>query len=780
MSFRIVLRAGLVRLGYLGLLLATLAAPAGAQSPVIPTAPPSGASRQTGEDGAGLRRALEAAQAAFRQAVADTAVPAGASREEVLERNHLMGELVASLQHTIEATERLPELRQRVAAQEGRTRDWRAFPSPPPYSVLLVDQMRAALEAATVKVQGAEARAALLKDEEANEEQQYRAAEVARRQSVERAAGADTEDQRTRQRWLSELASLRLRVAAASLEEARTLRAVTVAEADEQRSLVALLERQVTTAQRATHFPRTDLETVLTGLDQRRTVLQQQVDVARAASLRSRQALTVAQQAVHQVREARRDGDTADAAARLTVLIAAEDLQRLQADTDDLSAEVTHRILDVLAWERTGWEMRWLLLNSGDHDRLRESVSEMETLTHRLETWALYLENETERARNRNAHLAVESAAKVDDAFTAQRMALQQQQVETLRAAQQAVGTLLRTLSLWRQDLQARGADRPTAVIAREVAGDVWHALRNVWQFELFTAEDTLTVDGRTVVATRSVTVGKVAGALLFLGVGYYLSAWIARRLGRFAVDRLNAGDGHAGMMARWLHFILLGLLSIAALYMVNIPLTVFAFLGGALAIGLGFGTQVLLKNLVSGLMLLIERPLRVGDRIEVGAVSGWVTDIGIRSSTIRTNDGIEILVPNSTFIENNVTNWTYSNAAVRRLVRVGVDYAAAPEQVRDLLLQICARHDRVLQSPAPRVLFEDFGSDALIFTLQYWIDYSQTSDGAQIASDLRFMIRQEFAAAGIGIPYPQRVVHFAPAPAPGGMPGAAEAVNRL
>lgn len=131
MSFRIVLRAGLVRLGYLGLLLATLAAPAGAQSPVIPTAPPSGASRQTGEDGAGLRRALEAAQTAFRQAVADTAVPAGASREEVLERNHLMGELVASLQHTIEATERLPELRQRVAAQEGRTRDWGAFPTPP-------------------------------------------------------------------------------------------------------------------------------------------------------------------------------------------------------------------------------------------------------------------------------------------------------------------------------------------------------------------------------------------------------------------------------------------------------------------------------------------------------------------------------------------------------------------------------------------------------------------------------------------------------------------------
>jgi small-conductance mechanosensitive channel len=196
---------------------------------------------------------------------------------------------------------------------------------------------------------------------------------------------------------------------------------------------------------------------------------------------------------------------------------------------------------------------------------------------------------------------------------------------------------------------------------------------------------------------------------------------------------------------------------------MVNIPLTVFAFLGGALAIGLGFGTQVLLKNLVSGLMLLVERPLRVGDRVEVGTVVGWVTDIGVRSSTIRTNEGIEILVPNSTFIENNVTNWTYSNAAVRRSVKVGVEYGASPDQVRDLLLQVCARHDEVLADPEPRVLFEDFGTDALIFNLQYWIVYSQGNDGAQVASDLRFMIKRSLAEAGIGIPFPQRVIHFAP-----------------
>lgn len=783
MAFRAACAGLIIRSGLIGLVMAGLMTPAGAQSPVLRPALPAALTAspspgvQPQEDGAALSRALEAAQAAFHQASAAADRPAGASREEVLERNHLMGELVTSLQHTIEATERLPDLRQRVAAQEARARDWSGFPTPPPYSVLLVDQLRAAQEAATLKVQGAEARAVLLKEEEAEAEEQYRAAEVARRQSEERGTEADTEEQRIRQRWLGELAGLRLRAAAAGLEEARILRAVTAAEADEQRALIALLDRQVATARKATHFPRADLERVLAGLDHRRAGLEQQADAARAASLRSRQALALARQALAQGKNLSppEGSGSADGTVPRDVLEQMEELRRSQADTDDLSAEVTHRMLDVLAWERTGWEMRWLLLNSGDHEKLRGAMSEMEQLFHRLQTWNLYLETEIERALSRNGNrYAAGRVAGQDEGLLAQMQALQQQQVETLRNAQQAITTLLRTLSLWRQDLQDRGGDRAPAVIARDLAGDVWQILQEVWRFEIFTAEDTLTVDGRTVVATRSVTVGKTGGAILFLAVGYGLSAWLSRRLGRFAVDRLNAAGGHASMIARWLHFMLLGLLFIIALYMVNIPLTVFAFLGGALAIGLGFGTQVLLKNLVSGLMLLIERPLRVGDRIEVGSVSGWVTDIGVRSSTIRTNDGIEILVPNSTFIENNVTNWTYSSSAVRRTIRVGVDYSAAPEQVRDLLLQICARHDLVLRTPAPRVLFEDFGADALIFTLQYWIDYSQISDGAQTASDLRFIIRQEFEAAGIGIPYPQRVVHFAPAP--GGVPTAAEA----
>ena len=467
-------------------------------------------------------------------------------------------------------------------------------------------------------------------------------------------------------------------------------------------------------------------------------------------------------------------GSGTEVAARLGLLEKTEELRRLQADNDELAADMTRRVLEVHAWERTGWQFRWLLLNSGDRDKLRETLAKIDLLVQRLQTWSQYLENEIARTPTQDDRFAREHLAGLSpeqSALAVQIQAAQRAQAETLRNGQLAITNLLRTLSVWRQDYLARGADRSPSAIARDVLDRLRQGFWTVWRFEIVSVEDSLEIDGRKVVAARSVTVGKSVGAILFLVIGYFASAWISRRLGQFAVRRLNAATGHATMMSRWLHFILLAVLVISALYMVNIPLTVFAFLGGALAIGLGFGTQVLLKNLVSGIMLLMERPLRMGDLIEVGAIVGTVTNIGVRSSTIRTSDGIEILVPNSTFIENNVTNWTYSNARVRRSVKVGVDYGASPPRVRDLLLQVVARHGHVLTEPAPRVLLEEFGADALVFNIQYWVDYSRGTDASLVASDLRFMIESSLAEAGIGIPYPQRVIRIESGPAGAAIP---------
>ena len=197
--------------------------------------------------------------------------------------------------------------------------------------------------------------------------------------------------------------------------------------------------------------------------------------------------------------------------------------------------------------------------------------------------------------------------------------------------------------------------------------GDAYYGVRNgareVWNFELFTAEDTIDVDGRKITATRSVTVGKSVGAVVLLVLGYLITSWFVQRLERQLVARFKADPNVARIARRWLQVILVAVLFVLALDLVKIPLTVFAFLGGALAIAFGFGTQNLLKNLISGIMLLVERPLKIGDLVEIGGVVGTVTNISIRSSTIRTAEGIETLVPNSVLVQHNVTNWTHTSA---------------------------------------------------------------------------------------------------------------------
>jgi small-conductance mechanosensitive channel len=194
---------------------------------------------------------------------------------------------------------------------------------------------------------------------------------------------------------------------------------------------------------------------------------------------------------------------------------------------------------------------------------------------------------------------------------------------------------------------------------------------------------------------------------------------------------------------------------------MVKIPFTVFAFAGGALAIGTGFGMQNLLKNLISGLMLLLERPFRPGDLVEVAGVRGRVVDIGVRSSHIRDFNGIETLIPNSVFVEEKVTNWTLSNRTVRVKVNVGVAYGSPTQEVAELLRQAADRHGLIEKEPAPKVLFEDFGDDALKFVLFFWVELKPGVDWTEVTSDVRHMVNKSFEAHGIAMAFPQRDVHL-------------------
>jgi len=219
--------------------------------------------------------------------------------------------------------------------------------------------------------------------------------------------------------------------------------------------------------------------------------------------------------------------------------------------------------------------------------------------------------------------------------------------------------------------------------------------------------------------------------------------------LERVAVRRFKVERAQAALIRRWVGVALVIALVVFSLTMVKIPLTVFAFLGGALAIGLGFGTQNLLKNFISGVIILFERPFRIGDVLDIAGNRGVVTSIGLRSSVLQLSDGTETLIPNSVLLENNLTNWTYSDGKVRFKVPVRVPYGSDTRLVARVLTETAQRHGLVEREPAPQAPFLEFGDKELGFELRFWVDVKK-HNAAQITSDLHHMVAGALAEHGL------------------------------
>jgi small-conductance mechanosensitive channel len=192
----------------------------------------------------------------------------------------------------------------------------------------------------------------------------------------------------------------------------------------------------------------------------------------------------------------------------------------------------------------------------------------------------------------------------------------------------------------------------------------------------------------------------------------------------------------------------------------VGLNLSSLVVVGGALGVGIGLGLQPVVTNFVAGLILLFEQPIRLGDRIEVGETYGDVVRMRGRSTWIRTNDNVVMIVPNAEFINNRVTNWTANDRNVRLSMDVGVSYEANPEVVRDLLLKVAGKHPDVLSEPAPEVVFKDFGDSSLDFSLRIWTT-TQVQTPLRLKSDLYFAIFRAFAENKVEIPFPQRDLHL-------------------
>jgi small-conductance mechanosensitive channel len=259
---------------------------------------------------------------------------------------------------------------------------------------------------------------------------------------------------------------------------------------------------------------------------------------------------------------------------------------------------------------------------------------------------------------------------------------------------------------------------------------------------------------GTVSIAAKAVAtaVAVLIATVVLTGVtGFILDREIVPRL------RLRPGAGYAVVtFTRWTMIITGAGLTLAAL---GIDMTKITLLAGALSVGVGFGLQNVVNNFVSGLILIVERPVGVGDLIEVGPLTGEVKRIGIRSSTVRTGQGAEVIVPNGELVSKEVVNWTRSDRQRRYDIDVGVAYGSDPEQVMRLLVEAARDVPEVMPNPAPLAMFKGFGDSSLDFRLLAWV---QSVDvGLQAQNGLRVAILRKLDTAGIAIPFPQRDLHI-------------------
>lgn len=190
------------------------------------------------------------------------------------------------------------------------------------------------------------------------------------------------------------------------------------------------------------------------------------------------------------------------------------------------------------------------------------------------------------------------------------------------------------------------------------------------------------------------------------------------------------------------------------------IDLSALGLVFGALGVGIGFGLQNITNNFISGLIIIFERPIKVGDRIQVGDLDGDVVEIAARATTILTNDNISVIVPNSSFIDNEVINWSHTDRKVRFKFPVGVSYKEDPRFIRRLLMEVAQENNGVLTKPPPDVLFESFGDSSLMFQLLVWTN-NYTERPRVLKSQLYYAIFKKFKDNHIEIPFPQRDLHI-------------------
>ncbi|HTP66686.1 MAG TPA: mechanosensitive ion channel domain-containing protein [Geobacteraceae bacterium] len=738
--------------------------PAGTQPP------PPAAAELTDEGIAESRKKLESrladlrlqlhpdSIAALRNTYRDVATP-----QELAEWERLANRLAGLLDNHINTLVRLGNIRKANRDRAEDNKMWQGFTEKPPYPVSLLDSLSDAIhgkeiDLSSLDVMRVTARGELDEYSAAlrNSRKQVRLAE----ENAEKNAGKPGE---RRSQWLLTLARLR-----DSLNEAGVVygdaRRLMIKEAQEGlKADIEFLRRKLAAARADYRFTEAELELKLRDIDSRAEQLRRELDQAERDAEQARKRLDAGAAEIRAAQDRLARGEKES--APLDRLLQDQERRQVLFDAADFRVQTLREMIFLFNKEKEVWQDRYRLAGGevGPEERseLRKNRNDLAVLAKWKEYVGSQLAGLQVLIKSRQEKLSSASLSEADRQDIRAILAAYQGQDALLRRGETYLDEYERLLVRRNEEAKGKEEKATPGAWARVALDTVYSLAGRIWNAELYVAEETIIAEGKKIVRPRSVTLGKLVEALIILLAGSWALRHLKRQIPRIMVKRLELGAHDAQLYGRLITYLLFIGLFASALIFVNIPLAVFAFLGGALAIGIGFGAQNLINNFISGLILMFDRTIRVGDVVEVDGQRGRVAAIGMRSSSIKRFDGIEMIVPNSLFLQQNVTNWTSSDKRVRYSVSVGVAYGSNTMETSRVILKAVEEQPEVLRDPTAYVVFDNFADSSLNFTAYFWIELDPSVNSLIVFSDIRHRIGERLAEAGIEIPFPQRDVRL-------------------
>ena len=707
-----------------------------------------------------------------------------ASPDEVRERERIQSEQVIDLDKQIDTLKELKEVRKDNASYELERKAWRGFAEKPPFPIKFIDDIQDSLLSHRLALESTELRLSLARASFKRFDDALKKSRRALRLAGEQLSLSVGTPKEQRSRWLLDLARLQNDRNEAGLVLAELHRLSYETAVRGKRLQISFLEEKLRVAEASSPLSKGDLEKKLSDLDSQRKNLEFNLLSAQKVEAEERKELDMIRDAMIILSTTGKEKEALQGEIKKMIqtlappaerkispeeqfrlLSFAFEAQQAFVETARLKVSALKAQIQFVNTAEKVWQDRYWLTRKQDLNEMREKQAEVTENLARLGMVKKFTESSLSSWMNliKNQKDRVASLEKSEPAAKTQGRILKayEERQDITLALIEGVGRLERLIIRLNDGLNRHIAEASVASRTKERLQNAYSFAKKIWNTELYVATETTVVGERSIARPVSVTIGKAVKALIILFIG----TWIAGKIGRAIRWVLTKRLGWTKSKAEPFRKMIFGAMFICVLIFsfvtVNIPLAVFTFLGGALAIGLGFGAQHLINNFISSLILLFDRSIRVGDIVEVDGQGGRVTHIGMRNSRIHRFDGVDILVPNSQFIQQKVVNWTLSDLQMRFSVSVGVAYGSPTRETEQVIMKAIKMHPMVLKDPLPAVLFEQFGESTLMFTGYFWMELISNRDNRIAVSEIRHTIIDLLKKAGIVISFPQRDVHL-------------------